>query len=195
MNHANDNPTQTESLVDHFLIAMPQLQDSYFANTVVYIWRHEPAEGTLGLVVNLPIRMQLWEVLEQLELEDQRPRSDSQLVLSGGPVEVEKGFVLHDDTPRWPSSLPITDTLTLTTSREILADIGRGQGPQRFLVALGCSGWSPGQLEQELRDNVWFTCRANTDILFSTNFADKPEMAAATLGFSMSQLTPHAGYS
>ncbi|HWK54804.1 MAG TPA: YqgE/AlgH family protein [Hyphomicrobiales bacterium] len=185
----------TDSLVDHFLIAMPQLQDSYFANTVVYIWRHEPEEGTLGLVVNLPLRMQLWEVLEQLELEDQRPRADPQLVLSGGPVETEKGFVLHDDAPRWPSSLPITDTLTLTTSREILADIGRGQGPQRFMVALGCAGWSPGQLEQELSQNTWFTCRANSDILFSTDFARKPEMAAATLGFSMSQLTPHAGYS
>ena len=182
------------SLVDQFLIAMPQLQDSYFANTVVYIWRHTE-EGALGLVINLPIRMQLWEILEQLELEDQRPRDASQIVLSGGPVETEKGFVLHDDGPRWPSSLPVSDTLTLTTSREILADIGLGRGPSRFIVALGCAGWSAGQLEKELQENAWFTCPASADIIFSTDFANKPEMAAATLGFSMSQLTTDVGYS
>jgi putative transcriptional regulator len=191
---ASSQDTDSESLVDHFLIAMPQLQDSYFANSVVYIWRHTE-EGALGLVVNLPLRMQLGEILEQLELEDRRPPEAPQLVLSGGPVETEKGFVLHDDAPRWPSSLPITDSLTLTTSRDILADIGAGQGPQRFMVALGCAGWSPGQLEQELRENAWFTCRADPDIVFSTEFARKPEMAAATLGFSMSQLTTDVGYS
>lgn len=184
-----------ESLVDHFLIAMPQLQDSYFANTVVYIWRHNPEEGALGIVVNLPIRMKLWEIFEQLEIEDARARDASQIVLSGGPVETEKGFVLHTDKPRWPSSLAITDGLTLTTSREILADIGQNKGPEDFIVALGCAGWYPGQLEQELAENSWFTCRANHDIIFSTDFARKPEMAAATLGFSMSQLTTDVGYS
>jgi putative transcriptional regulator len=193
MNQTPEHPTA--SLVDHFLIAMPQLQDSYFANTVVYIWRHEPDEGALGLVINLPVRMQLWEVLEQLELDDQRPRTASQIVLSGGPVETEKGFVLHNDKPRWPSSMAITDSLTLTTSREILADIGINQGPERFLVALGCAGWAPGQLERELSENAWFTCSASNDIIFSTDFTRKPEMAAATLGFSMSQLTTDVGYS
>lgn len=191
----NDTDTSFSSLVDHFLIAMPQLQHSYFANTVVYIWRHNAEDGALGIVVNLPLRMQLWEILEQLEIEDRRPRSASQIVLSGGPVETEKGFVLHDDKPRWPSSLAITDKLTLTTSREILIDIGQNQGPENFIVALGCAGWYPGQLERELSENAWFTCRANTDIIFSTDFARKPDMAAATLGFSMSQLTTDVGYS
>ncbi|MDR0779576.1 MAG: YqgE/AlgH family protein [Pseudomonadales bacterium] len=192
---ANSSNSSFTPLVDHLLIAMPQLQDSYFANTVVYIWRHDPGEGALGLVVNLPIRMQLWEVLDQLKLDDRRPRAASQIVLSGGPVETAKGFVLHDDKPRWPSSLAITESLTLTASRDILADIGTNSGPERFIVALGYASWSPGQLERELRDNTWFTCRAQSDIIFSTDFARKPEMAAATLGFSMSQLATDVGYS
>lgn len=195
-------PNQTEqtatpeqhSLVNHFLIAMPQLRDSYFANTVIYIWRHT-SEGALGLVVNLPIKLQLDEVFEQLGVSDLRGRGASQIVLSGGPVETEKGFILHDAPPNWPSSIAITDKLTITTSRDILADIGRGEGPQRFLLALGCAGWSPGQLEQEIVDNSWFTCPATTDIIFSTDFAKKPDMAAATLGFSMAQLTTDVGYS
>ncbi len=181
-------------LVDHFLIAMPQLQDSYFANTVVYLWQHS-AEGALGLVVNLPINMQLCDILEQLKIDDVRPADANQIVLSGGPVETEKGFILHDSPPRWPSSLRITDEITLTTSRDMLASIGRGEGPKNYLMTLGCSGWSAGQLEKELAQNSWFTCPASKDILFSTDFANKANMAAATLGFSMAQLTTDVGYS
>lgn len=182
------------SLVGHFLIAMPQLQDSYFANTLIYMWRHTE-EGALGLVVNLPIRMQLGEIFEQLDMVDQRGIGANQIVLSGGPVETEKGFVLHDSPPAWPSSLAITEDITITTSRDILADIARGAGPQNYLVALGCSGWSPGQLEKELRENSWLTARATNDIIFSQDFARKPDMATAALGFSLSQLTPDVGYS
>lgn len=185
---------ENDSLVDHFLIAMPQLQDSYFANTVIYMWRHS-AEGALGLVINLPIKMQLTEIFEQLGMEDLRPDDASQIVLSGGPVETEKGFVLHDGPTRWPSSLAITDELTLTTSRDILSDISRGEGPDNYLVALGCSGWTAGQLEQELKENSWLTCPASKGIIFSQDFAAKPEMAVATLGFSLNQLTPDVGYS
>jgi putative transcriptional regulator len=91
--------------------------------------------------------------------------------------------------------LTIRPGLTLTTSRDILGDIGRNVGPSRYLIALGCSGWSPGQLEQEIKDNSWFTCPATEDIIFSTDFTHKPDMAAATLGFSMAQLTSDVGYS
>jgi putative transcriptional regulator len=180
-------------LTNHFLVAMPQLQDSYFANTVIYMWRHTD-EGALGLVVNLPIKMQLDEIFEQLGIEDLRQDKANQIILSGGPVETEKGFVLHNDQPRWPSSMRITDELTLTTSREILADIGQGQGPEKFLVALGCAGWRAGQLEQEIRQNSWLTIPAQPEIIFSTDFAHKPDMAAATLGFTMAQMTSDVGY-
>jgi putative transcriptional regulator len=186
--------TQHNSLVDHFLIAMPQLQDSYFANTVIYLWRHTH-EGALGLVVNLPLKMQLSEIFEQLGMEDKRGPQANQIVLSGGPVETEKGFVLHDAAPRWPSSLPVADGITITTSRDILADIARGEGPDNYLVALGCSGWSPGQLEKELKENSWLTCAATKEIIFSKDFARKPHMATATLGFSLSQLGGDVGYS
>lgn len=195
MTDTQDNtPAGFNSLVDHFLIAMPQLRDSYFANTVIYIWRHNP-EGALGLVVNLPTRMQLEDVFEQLSVECLKADSANQIVLSGGPVETEKGFVLHDAPPRWPSSMAITDNVTLTTSRDILADIARGEGPEHFVMTLGCAGWSEGQLEQEIRDNAWFTCPASSEILFSPDYARKPEMAAASLGFSLSQLTTDVGYS
>ncbi|MEY4641422.1 MAG: hypothetical protein RLZZ227_1416 [Pseudomonadota bacterium] len=186
--------TAHTSLVDHFLIAMPQLQDSYFANTVIYMWRHTH-EGALGLVVNLPITMQLTEIFDQLGMKDLRGSVANQIVLSGGPVETEKGFVLHDAEPRWPSSLAVTEQLTITTSRDILADIARGAGPDNYLVALGCAGWSPGQLEKELTENSWLACPATKDIIFSKDFAQKPNMATATMGFSLAQLTTDVGYS
>jgi len=182
------------SLVNHFLIAMPQLNNSYFANTVIYMWQHN-SEGALGLVINLPIKMRMTDIFEQLGLTDLRMSTDNPFILSGGPVETDKGFVLHDADPRWPSSLAVTENLSITTSRDILAAIGRGEGPQNYLIALGCSGWSAGQLEQELVQNSWFTCPATKDIIFSTEFTKKPNMAAATLGFSMAQLTNDVGYS
>jgi putative transcriptional regulator len=190
---SQDNPAFS-SLENHFLVAMPQLQDSYFAHSVIYIWRHSD-EGALGLVVNAPIDMKMGEIFEQLGVACLNDAGAQQIVLAGGPVETQKGFVLHDAPPRWPSSLAVTDGLTLTTSRDILEDIAGGRGPAHFLLALGCAGWAPGQLEQELKDNAWFTCAARSEIIFSEDHARKPEMAAATLGFSLSQLTGDVGYS
>src|SRR5690606_34278412 len=105
------------------------------------------------------------------------------------------GFVLHDSPPEWPSSLTVVEGLTVTTSRDILEAISRNEGPENYLITLGCSGWSPGQLETELSENAWLTCPASRDIIFSTDFTRKPEMAAATLGFSLAQLTTDVGYS
>jgi putative transcriptional regulator len=189
----SQSPNNT-SLENHFLVAMPQLQDSYFAHSVIYIWRHSD-EGALGIVVNAPVDMDMADIFEQLGVACLNDASARQIVLAGGPVETQKGFVLHDAPPRWPSSLAITDGITLTTSRDILEDIAGGNGPTRFLLALGCAGWAPGQLEQELKDNAWFTCPATAEIIFSADHARKAEMAAATLGFSLSQLTSDVGYS
>lgn len=191
---STDSFDPSTSLKDHFLVAMPNLQDSFFAHSVIYLMQHNE-NGAFGLVVNHPLKMGMKDILQQLNIEDLLPASANQIVLSGGPVEKEKGFVLHDGDATWPSSLPLRPGLTLTTSKEILADIGHNKGPARFLMALGCSGWSPGQLEQEIKDNSWFTCPAKDEILFSTDYARKPEMAAATLGFSMAQLTSDVGYS
>ncbi len=182
------------SLKDHFLIAMPSLRDPFFANSVIYLMQHNEA-GAFGLVVNHPMKMQMDEVFEQLGIDDLRPASALQTVLAGGPVEKEKGFVLHDAEPNWPSSMVLKPGLTLTTSKEILESIGLNTGPARYLVALGCSGWNPGQLEKEIAENSWFTCPATEAILFSSDYANMSNLAAATLGFTMAQLTSDVGYS
>jgi putative transcriptional regulator len=186
--------TEKMNLTNHFLIAMPQLSGSYFGNTVVYMWQHDD-DGALGVVVNLPLQLKLKEIFSQLDIEVQRPESGEAIVLSGGPVETDKGFILHDTDGHWQSTLRITDNLFITTSKDILDDISRGEGPNNYLVALGCSGWSRGQLEQEIANNSWITCPATKDIIFSRNYSGKPDMAAATLGFSMVQLTTDVGRS
>ncbi|MEX2367737.1 MAG: YqgE/AlgH family protein [Pseudohongiellaceae bacterium] len=186
--------TDQENLTNFFLIAMPQLEDSCFARSVVYMWRHSH-EGALGLVVNNPLDMELSEVFEQLDLEDQRRAPTNQTVLFGGPVEKDKGFIIHDSPKKWNSTLEVTDEIRITTSRDILDDISCNKGPDNFLIVLGCAGWGPGQLEQEIVENSWLTCPASKEILFSTDFARKVDMAASTMGFDMSRLTPDIGYS
>lgn len=181
-------------LTNHFLIAMPQLSGSYFGNTVVYMWQHGE-DGALGIVVNLPLQLKLKEIFSQLDIEVQRPETGEETVLSGGPVETDKGFILHDADDHWQSTLKITDELSITTSKDILDDISRGKGPKNFLVALGCAGWSPGQLEQEIADNTWITCPATKEIIFSRDYSHKPDLAASTLGFTMAQLTTDVGHS
>lgn len=181
-------------LTNHFLIAMPQLSGSYFGNTVVYMWQHGD-DGALGIVVNLPLEIKLKEIFSQLDIEVSRPECGEATVLSGGPVETDKGFILHDADDHWQSTLKITDELCITTSKDILDDISRGEGPENFLVALGCAGWSPGQLEQEIADNAWITVPASKDIIFSHEYARKPDLAAAQLGFSMAQITTDVGHS
>ncbi len=182
------------NLTDHFLIAMPQLSGSYFGKTVVYMWQHGD-DGALGIVVNLPLELKLKEIFSQLDIAVQRPESGELTILSGGPVETDKGFILHDDQRDWSSTLHVTDNISITTSKDILDDISRGEGPDNYLVALGCAGWSPGQLEQEIADNAWITCPASKDIIFSRDFDRKPDMAAETLGFNMAQITTDVGHS
>jgi putative transcriptional regulator len=160
---------------------------------VVYICRHDD-DGALGLIINKPLEIQLFEVFEQLEVEDERPYPASQTVVAGGPVETDKGFVLHDSPHSWESTLPLDHKLKLTTSRDILHDIASNQGPSNYLVALGCSGWGAGQLEKEIIENSWLVSAADTDILFSDDFPNMVNRVTSALGFDMVQLTPTASY-
>ena len=186
---------QQDNLSNKFLIAMPQLQDAWFCGSLIYICRHSE-EGTLGLVTNRPMEMPLFEIFEQLGFEDERPYPALQTVIAGGPVETDKGFILHDGQGnRWNSSVELEEGLTLTTSRDILADIAANRGPEHFLVTLGCAGWGPGQLEQEIMDNAWLACPADRDILFSHDYARMTHLATASMGFDLAQLMPTAGYS
>lgn len=187
--------SNTAGLNDQFLIAMPQLKDSFFENSVIYMWQHSD-EGAIGMAVNLPLPITLSELLDQLGIEDKRPSGSSQTVLCGGPVEPSKGFILHDnksDTKTWDATLKLENNLFITTSRDILEDIALGQGPENYFVILGCSGWGPGQLEQEITDNSWLSCPAEKELIFSSEFHTKAKLAAASLGFDLSQLSSDLG--
>lgn len=186
------------SLANQFLIAMPHLEDPWFNQTVTYLWRHND-EGALGIVINKPSNMRLAELLEELKISFEQRKGDidfhSQHVMTGGPVERNKGFILHNSGREWEYTLPITPELSLSMSKDILADIALGTGPERYLVALGCAGWEAGQLEQEISDNVWLTVPAVTELIFSSDHSNKAEAAASILGISLDQLSSTAGHS
>lgn len=187
-----DTKIPFNSLSNHFLIAMPQLRGSYFANSLIYLWSHSE-QGALGIVINLPMKITISEVFEQLDIPDQRLPDSNQTVLSGGPIETEKGFILHDAKNHWDSTISVSEKIHVTTSKDILADIAHGSGPDNYLFALGCSGWDSGQLEKEILANSWLTCPATKDIIFSTDFANKPNLATTTMGFDLAQLNPDIG--
>ena len=196
-----ERPEKTKTaytLENHFLIAMPHLNDGYFNNTVIYLWKHDP-EGALGIVVNKPSRMRVTELLHDVQVQAKNADIHKVLhrerVLTGGPVETHKGFILHESGREWDYTLPLTDRISLTMSRDILADIAAQRGPERYLIALGCAGWEAGQLEQEITNNVWLTVPADPELLFSHDYETKPEMAAAVLGVSLNQLWSRAGHS
>ena len=184
-----------EFLENQFLIAMPQQADSYFANTVTYLWRHN-TEGALGIVINKPLRACIADIFDELDIECAVSKAEfrKQHVLAGGPVQRDKGFIIHDAVRQWESSIRVTEELAVCTSKTILRDIAAGSGPDNYLVALGCAGWAAGQLEHELSNNVWLTAPANSRLLFSTDYAHKADAAAAILGIELQQLSPEAGH-
>ncbi|MFB9887995.1 YqgE/AlgH family protein [Balneatrix alpica] len=188
---------QTETLTDlrdHFLIAMPNMKDPHFARTVTYVCDFGE-QGAMGLIINRPLDMHLDEILLHLEVEQAGPLVRNPPVFIGGPVKNERGFVLHRyDDRLWQSSYLLNDELCLTTSVDILEAIAVGQGPEDFLITLGYAGWSEGQLEQELTDNVWLTCPADYRILFNTPIEQRLQAAAATLGVDLSLLSSLAGH-
>ncbi|HEX4885234.1 MAG TPA: YqgE/AlgH family protein [Casimicrobiaceae bacterium] len=183
----------TVNLTHHFLIAMPSMADPNFAHTLTYVCEHNP-DGALGLVVNRPIDMTLSALFEQIEV----PLADRKLretpVMFGGPVQVDRGFVLHRPLGNWQSTLAISDELGLTTSKDILEAVGRGEGPEHIIVSLGYAGWSAGQLEQELAANAWLTVEADAEVLFGNRAEDRLPAAMRLLGIDFSQLSDGAGH-
>jgi putative transcriptional regulator len=179
-------------LTHHFLIAMPSLADPNLSRTVTYLCQHN-AEGALGIVINRPTDIRLGELLEHLELTDADPAVAARPVLLGGPVQRERGFVLHRDGRDWDASLRVADDIVLTTSKDILAAIAGGNGPDAYAVALGYAGWGPGQLEQEMAENAWLNGPASAEILFERPFEQRWQAAASLLGVDMSLLSTTAG--
>ncbi|PCM43943.1 YqgE/AlgH family protein [Marinobacter sp. ANT_B65] len=180
-----------QSLRHHFLVASPYLEDPRFHGAVIYICEHS-SDGALGLMINQPLDIHLGEILEQLDLQG----GELDLpVFSGGPVETERGFVLHSPgDASWQNTAQISDDVMLTTSRDILAGIGHNEGPDAFLMALGYSGWGEGQLEEELGSNAWLTCPATTDILFRTPWAERYSAVLRLIGVDLNQLSETVGH-
>ncbi len=182
-----------ESLKDHFLIAMPSLNEGIFAHSITYLCEHTE-QGAMGIIVNRPIGIALGEILEQLSIDGVRNHGEDP-VMAGGPVQIDRGFVLHRTSERqWESTLPISDSISLTTSRDILDALAHDEGPANALVALGYAGWSAGQLEQELVDNAWLTIPGDSAILFNTPADKRFNAAIAKLGIDIAQLAPGAGH-
>jgi putative transcriptional regulator len=186
--------SEGQYLTGQFLIAMPAMADPNFDRTVTYICEHND-EGALGIIVNRPTAMSLGDILAQLELEVSDPALAAQPVLQGGPVQPERGFVIHEDGGQaFSATLAVPDGLKVTTSRDILVALAEGHGPPRAVVALGYAGWGAGQLEAEMVANAWLTVPATPDIIFSVPFERRWEAAAALLGVNIASLSSEAGH-
>ncbi|WP_372627349.1 YqgE/AlgH family protein [Arsukibacterium sp.] len=179
---------------NHFLIAMPALDDPMFKRSVTYICEHS-AEGAMGIVINHPLNVTVAELLEQLEIEfDGNSAVARRAVCAGGPVQSDRGFVLHSPKGGYHSSLELNNGLMVTTSKDILMDLTTKAAPEKFLLALGYAGWTAGQLEQEISDNSWLVIPADNTIIFDLSHAEKWQSATATMGIKTWQLTTEAGH-
>ena len=183
----------TVTLANHSLIPMPALADPNFARTVTLICDHSN-EGTMGLVVNRPTDLKLRDVLDQLGIDARGARQADLPVYYGGPVQNHRGFVLHAPIGQWQATLAVTDTLGVSSSRDILEAIAHNRGPARCLIALGYAGWSPGQLERELSENAWLNGPADQAILFDLPPESRWKAAAQRVGVDLSTFTGGAGH-
>lgn len=183
---------QTHTLAGQLLVAMPGMADPNFHHSVTYVCEHGE-QGALGLVINQPMNMALGEVLEQLSLHTNAETLRIQPVLRGGPVQSERGFVLHDTPRDWDATTAVDHSIYVTTSQDILSDLAAGTGPERILMALGYAGWGPGQLEEEILQNAWLTVPASPDIVFDTPYHQRWEAAAESIGVDVASLSLHAG--
>lgn len=188
---------ETVSLANHFLIAMPAMVDPNFSRTLTYICEHN-ADGAIGIIVNRPMDMNLAGLFERvsipLEDEQAEARFASLPVYFGGPVQTDRGFVLHRPAGLWQSSLGINDEIALTSSRDILQAMGSTGAPSEVLVSLGYAGWTAGQLEWELAQNSWLTVEADVDIIFNVPPEERLPAAMQLLGVDFANLSEVAGH-
>jgi putative transcriptional regulator len=180
-------------LTNQFLIAMPGLEDPNFFRSVTYICEHND-EGALGLVINRPLDMNLGEIFQHINIDHAAPEAVRIPVHLGGPVQQDRGFVLHEPLGDWEATLKVTDRIGITSSMDILDAIARNKGPKRRLIALGYAGWGAGQLEQEIAGNAWLSGPADPRILFDTPDEDRWKAAAALLGIDLDLFTGDAGH-
>lgn len=185
-------------LANQLLLAMPGMLDDNFAGSVIYLFEHN-AHGAMGLVINRPTEVTLLGLLDKIELQLEIAPFADQSVYFGGPVQVDRGFVLHEsDSPTYSSSLTVPGGLTMTTSKDILEDVAKGGGPTRFMMTLGYSGWGAGQLEEEIALNGWMNAELSrqqmAEIIFTTPAKERYQRAMNALGIDPFQLSGQVGH-
>jgi putative transcriptional regulator len=180
-------------LTDQFLIAMPALADPNFQGTVTYLCAHNE-EGAMGIVINRPLELSLADVLEHLEITVQDAALSEVPVMEGDPVQRERGFVIHEPAGEWDAVLKVGPRMGVATSRDILAAMARGEGPERAMVALGYAGWGAGQLEREVLENAWLSGPADSEIIFDVPYEQRWERATRRLGVDPERLMGQAGH-
>ena len=193
---ASSVTSSTFNLANHFLIAMPSMDDPIFGGTVVYICEHND-KGVLGVVINKPTDMTMEVLFERIDLklaDGLRTTVVNEPIMFGGPVQDDRGFVLHTPGAQYSSSLTVTDEVAFTTSIDVLEAVANGEGPQRLLVSIGYSGWSPGQLEDEIGRNGWLTVGADAHVLFDLPIEERYNAAIKPLGIDPMMLASEAGH-
>ncbi|AHE67930.1 YqgE/AlgH family protein [Legionella oakridgensis] len=181
------------SLANHLLIAMPSLRDPNFKRAVIYVCEHH-VQGTVGLIINRPMEYPLGMVFNQLHIEPRCVERNDMPLLFGGPIQPDRGFVIHRPFGEWRSSLALRDDVTVTTSNDIIRAIADDHGPKDVLVTLGYVGWGENQLEQEMLDNVWLVCPCTPELLYEVPFEERWEYAGLSIGVNMNQLTSSVGH-
>ena len=180
-------------LRNHFLIAMPTMADPNFNKTVTLICEHT-SEGALGITINQPANVYFEEILSHLDIRTDDPIVNKLPVLKGGPLQCERGFVLHSPLGQWQASLPVSDELAITASKDVIEAIAEGKGPEHVLTCLGYAGWESGQLEEEIGQNMWLEGPANVSIIFDIPFEERWQAAAQTLGVDINFLSNQSGH-
>ena len=180
-------------LTSHFLIAMPNLQDPNFSKTVTYLCDHHE-DGAMGLVINRPLDLDFAALLKHLNIDDERAQHGYVPVYQGGPVETERGFILHRDLGKWDATMPVTDDIGVTMSQDIIHAIAQDKGPKDFLIMLGYAGWGASQLEGELAQNAWLNGPADAAIIFDTPIEQRWTASASHLGVQLKNLSSDVGH-
>ena len=181
------------NLSNHFLIAMPSMLDPVFGGTVVFLCEHND-RGALGMVINKPTSITMHELFDRLELQLEIAPLFDQPVMFGGPVQDDRGFVLHSPSGTFSSMLKVSDDVAFTTSRDVLEAVATGRGPERLLVSIGYAGWSPGQLEEEIGQNGWLTVAADPSVIFDLPIEQRYTAALGLLGVTPTSLSAGAGH-
>lgn len=184
--------TDTYQLSNQLLVAMPCMTDPNFAHSVVYICEHHE-EGTVGLIINLPLQYHLGFIFDQMHIKATDEKQKSLPVLFGGPVQPERGFVMHRPSGIWRSSLNLKENVTVTTSDDIIRAIALDKGPEDVLITLGYAGWSKEQIDNEVKMDQWLVCPATTELLYEVPFDKRWEMAGRSIGVDMKQLSFQSG--